>query len=155
LGSSPTGFSNHLTSDLSKSRINKTHSGCKLMAGKFPAAVERHVAMLLPHSSDVFVGATFFSGIVLYEVYRRLAVISPLFCLLDSLVAQMRIRIMANDASLSARIQRNFLTRYGAAFVGIAGALLIARSLNPILGISSFYVAAFPALAFSAWCCGL
>ena len=89
----------------------------------------------------------------LYELKRRLVISS--FCLLNSLVAHVRIRIMASDASFSARIRSNFLTRYGAAFVGIAGALLIARSLNPILGIGSFYVAAFPALAFSAWCCGL
>jgi len=62
---------------------------------------------------------------------------------------------MAHNSSLSARIQTNFLTRYGAAFVGTTGALLIARTLNPLLGITSFYVAVFPALAFSAWCCGL
>lgn len=62
---------------------------------------------------------------------------------------------MANGTSLSARIQTNSLTRYGAAFLGTVGALLIARTLGPLLGISAFYVAAFPVLAFSAWCCGL
>lgn len=62
---------------------------------------------------------------------------------------------MANDMPLSARIQTNLLTRYGIAFVAVAVALLIARSLNPLLGMSSFYVAVFPAVAFSAWYCGL
>lgn len=62
---------------------------------------------------------------------------------------------MANHASLSARIQTNSLTRYGAALVETAGALLIARSLSPLMGEGSFYVAAYPAIAVSAWYCGL
>lgn len=45
---------------------------------------------------------------------------------------------MANDTSLSTRIQTNFLSRYGMAFVGTAGALLIAHTLNPLQGACSF-----------------
>ena len=62
---------------------------------------------------------------------------------------------MANDISVSARIQTNSLTRYGAALVGTAGALLISSALNSSMGECSFYVAAFPAIALSAWYCGL
>ena len=62
---------------------------------------------------------------------------------------------MANETSLSTRIQANPLTRYGTAFVGTAGALIIARALSASLGECSLYIAAFPAVALSAWYCGL
>lgn len=61
---------------------------------------------------------------------------------------------MAKNTSLSARIQANPLTRYSTAFVGTAGALLIGHALAPSLGECSFYLAAFPAVALSAWYCG-
>jgi len=62
---------------------------------------------------------------------------------------------MVKDTSLSARIQTNYFTRYGAAIAGTAGALLIASALNSLLGACAFYVTVFPAIAFSAWYCGL
>lgn len=62
---------------------------------------------------------------------------------------------MANETSLSARIQTTPLMRYGTALAAAAGALFIARVVAPLLGTSSFYLAAFPAMAFSAWYCGL
>jgi len=62
---------------------------------------------------------------------------------------------MVKDTSFSARIQTNFFTRYGLAIAGTAGTLLVASTLNPLLGAGAFYVTAFPAIAFSAWYCGL
>lgn len=62
---------------------------------------------------------------------------------------------MANDRSLSAWITTNSLTRYCAAFLGMAGAVLASRTLQPLFGDCAPYVAAFPAIAFAAWYCGL
>ena len=62
---------------------------------------------------------------------------------------------MTKDTSLSERISRNSAVRYALSFVAIALALAVGRDLAPLLGGSMPYVALFPAIAFSAWCCGL
>jgi signal transduction histidine kinase len=55
----------------------------------------------------------------------------------------------------SARRPRNPLTLYALAFLVTLSAALIRRLLNPVLGDYAAYVTFFPAVAFSAWYCGL
>jgi signal transduction histidine kinase len=62
---------------------------------------------------------------------------------------------MTKDTSLPTRISKNSATRYALSFVAIALALALGRALAPPLGGSMPYVGVFPAIAFSAWCCGL
>lgn len=62
---------------------------------------------------------------------------------------------MSNGSSFFMRIQMTGLASYGLAFLVTACALILARVLEPFLGPVAFYSAAFPAIAFSAWCCGL
>ena len=57
--------------------------------------------------------------------------------------------------TLSVRISRSIFGRYGAALVVTVLALAARRALHPILGDSLPYVTLFPAVAFSAWFCGL
>src|SRR5580704_4408614 len=56
---------------------------------------------------------------------------------------------------LSDRISRNIFGRYGAALAATAMALMARRALDPLLGDSLPYVTLFPAVAFSAWLCGV
>jgi signal transduction histidine kinase len=57
--------------------------------------------------------------------------------------------------SLSAGVSKNISTRYAAAFSATVVALLIRWALNPVLGDSVPYVILFPAVAFSAYFCGV
>jgi signal transduction histidine kinase len=56
---------------------------------------------------------------------------------------------------LSARSLKNPPTLYALAFLATLLAWLIRRPLNPVLGDYAAYVTFFPAVAFSAWYCGL
>jgi signal transduction histidine kinase len=56
---------------------------------------------------------------------------------------------------LSDRISKNIFARYGAALAATTVALIVRRALHPLLGDSLPYVTLFPAVAFSAWLCGV
>ncbi len=62
-----------------------------------------------------------------------------------------------NEKSIppSVWIPQHSLTRYALAILATTGALVVARTLSPVLGNYVLYVAAFPAIAFSAWYYGL
>jgi signal transduction histidine kinase len=62
---------------------------------------------------------------------------------------------MATTASLSEQISKNGWLKYINALLAVAAALLFCRALNPLLGDSVPYVILFPAVAFSAWYCGV
>ncbi len=62
---------------------------------------------------------------------------------------------MTAEASLPTRISENTTARYGIAVLVTLVALLIRRMLNPVLGDYLPYATLFPAVAFSAWYCGL
>lgn len=62
---------------------------------------------------------------------------------------------MATAASRLPDLSRNTLLRYAVALLAMAIALLIRYALNPVLGNSVPYVILLPAVAFSAWSCGL
>ena len=55
----------------------------------------------------------------------------------------------------STRSLKSPRTLYALAFLATLFAALIRRPLNPVLGDSAAYVTFFPAVAFSAWYCGL
>jgi signal transduction histidine kinase len=57
--------------------------------------------------------------------------------------------------TLSDRISQNIFIRYAAALAATAMALVVRRALHPFLGDSLPYVTLFPAVAFSAWMCGV
>jgi signal transduction histidine kinase len=57
--------------------------------------------------------------------------------------------------SLPAWLTSNSAPRYALAFAGVGFGLVAGRALAPILGGSVLYVAVLPAIAFSAWYCGL
>jgi signal transduction histidine kinase len=56
---------------------------------------------------------------------------------------------------LSEQISKNVFGRYAAALAATLAALLVRRALHPFLGEALPYVTLFPALAFSAWRCGV
>jgi signal transduction histidine kinase len=58
-------------------------------------------------------------------------------------------------AGLPARISRNILTRYSAALALALVAISVQWTLHPVLGNPASYLALFPAIALSAWLCGL
>ncbi|MFY9529274.1 MAG: sensor histidine kinase [Candidatus Acidiferrales bacterium] len=62
---------------------------------------------------------------------------------------------MPTIAAFSARISRSTLARYAVAFLATLLALLARRALTPFLGDYVPYITLFPAVAFSAWFCGL
>jgi signal transduction histidine kinase len=62
---------------------------------------------------------------------------------------------VANNASLSARIATRTWKRYAVALLVTLAALLVRLALNPFLGDYVPYVTLFPAVAFSAWYCGV
>ena len=64
-------------------------------------------------------------------------------------------KIMRTDTSLSARISGNTLVRYTLAVAVILIGLLVCRVLSPFVGNNAPYVLLFPAVAFSAWYCGV
>jgi signal transduction histidine kinase len=64
-------------------------------------------------------------------------------------------RTVANHASFSARVSERSGARYAVALLATLVALLARLVLNPILGDSIPYVALVPAVAFSAWYCGV
>jgi signal transduction histidine kinase len=54
-----------------------------------------------------------------------------------------------------ARIRRNNLRRYVLALAAVAAAFLVNSALHPLVGDRVGYVLLFPAVAFSAWYCGI
>jgi signal transduction histidine kinase len=62
---------------------------------------------------------------------------------------------MATAALGSARTPKNSLLEYPGALSAVAVALLIRGALNPLFGDFAPYVMLFPAVAFSAWYCGV
>jgi len=62
---------------------------------------------------------------------------------------------VANNVSLSARISTKPGARYAVALLATSAALLLRLALNPFLGEYVPYITLFPAVAFSAWYCGV
>jgi signal transduction histidine kinase len=62
---------------------------------------------------------------------------------------------MRSGTSLSARISGNIVARYALAVVAVVTALLICDGLTPFHVDRVLYVILFPAVAFSAWYCGI
>jgi signal transduction histidine kinase len=62
---------------------------------------------------------------------------------------------MRNSTSFSPWTAKNAIACYAAAFLAMAVALLVGRTLGPILGEYVAYIGIFPATAFAAWYCGL
>jgi len=62
---------------------------------------------------------------------------------------------MGTHTSLSARIARSNLLRYGLPVVAVLIASLVCNRMNPYTGNGVAYVLLFPAVAFSAWYCGV
>ncbi len=62
---------------------------------------------------------------------------------------------MTNNVSPSERNRMSLVARYAGAVLASVAALAVGRALGPILGNYVAYVAVFPVIAFSTWCCGL
>jgi signal transduction histidine kinase len=62
---------------------------------------------------------------------------------------------MATASLASARISKSILAPYVMAFLATVAGLFIRAALNPFLGEYLPYLTLFPALAFSAWYCGV
>jgi glucose-6-phosphate-specific signal transduction histidine kinase len=62
---------------------------------------------------------------------------------------------MPQNHSFFAYIRQSARARYAAALLATFGALLLGRVLSASLGSYVVFVTAFPAIAFSAWSCGL
>jgi len=62
---------------------------------------------------------------------------------------------MGTHISLSARIARSNLMRYGLPVIAVFAAWLVSSLLNSYTGSGLGYVLLFPAVAFSAWYCGI
>src|ERR1041385_3692879 len=62
---------------------------------------------------------------------------------------------MGTHTSLSARIARSNRLRYGLPVLAVLIACLVCNRMNPYTGIGVAYVLLFPAVAFSAWYCGV
>jgi signal transduction histidine kinase len=62
---------------------------------------------------------------------------------------------MGTHTSLSARIARSNLLRYGLPVAAVLIACVVCNRMNPYTGIGVAYVLLFPAVAFSAWYCGV
>lgn len=62
---------------------------------------------------------------------------------------------MIENTSFAARIGKSPAARYAISLLGIALALALGRAWAPLLGGSMPYVVILPAIAFSAWYCGL
>jgi K+-sensing histidine kinase KdpD len=70
-------------------------------------------------------------------------------------VSLLRIMTTAAKSLRSLRISDNTAARYFASVLAIGIALLVRWALNPLLGSHLPYVTLFPAIAFSAWYCGV
>jgi signal transduction histidine kinase len=62
---------------------------------------------------------------------------------------------MGTDSSLSARISESTFLRYLFAIAAVVAATLLSSALNPWVGDRAAYVLLLPAVAFSAWYCGI
>jgi signal transduction histidine kinase len=62
---------------------------------------------------------------------------------------------MGISSSKSARISENILARYAIALAAVLTALLVCRGLNLFVADRVVYVLLLPAIAFSAWYCGV
>jgi signal transduction histidine kinase len=62
---------------------------------------------------------------------------------------------MTPNASLSGQISTKPWLRYALALLATVAALLLRLALNPFLGPYQPYITLFPAVAFSAWYCGI
>ena len=62
---------------------------------------------------------------------------------------------MGTASAFSARISTNLLARYAMAALAIFLSFFLRWLLNPFVGDNLPYVLLFPAIAFSAWCCGV
>jgi len=62
---------------------------------------------------------------------------------------------MATNDALSSQISETTGMRYAVAFLATVVALLVRLGLNPFLGEYVPYITLFPAVAFSAWYCGV
>jgi len=62
---------------------------------------------------------------------------------------------MENRSSLSARISNSNLLRYGLPVIAVAIASLVCNRMTPYTGNGVGYVLLLPAVAFSAWYCGV
>ena len=62
---------------------------------------------------------------------------------------------MATTGSLSALIYNRRGATYAVALLATVAAILVRAALNPLLGDSAPYITLFPAIAFSAWYCGV
>jgi signal transduction histidine kinase len=62
---------------------------------------------------------------------------------------------MGTHSLLSTRISESTLLRYTFAVVAVVTALLLSSALHPLVGDRLVYVLLLPAIAFSAWYCGI
>jgi signal transduction histidine kinase len=62
---------------------------------------------------------------------------------------------MGTNASRFGRILGSTFLRYALALAAVLAAFLLDASLNPLVGDRAGYVLLFPAVAFSAWYCGI
>src|SRR5437016_4457004 len=75
----------------------------------------------------------------------------PFICLF----ARCEVATMWSGTPLSARITENILARYAFAVLAVVTALLVCDGLTPFHVDRVHYVILFPAVAFSAWYCGI
>ncbi len=62
---------------------------------------------------------------------------------------------MGNQSSFFQRILGNSVRRYALAAAAVVAAFLLSSALHPLVGDRLGYVLLFPAVAFSAWYCGM
>ena len=62
---------------------------------------------------------------------------------------------MGNQSSFFQRILGNSFRRYALAVAAVVAAFLLSSALHPLVGDRLGYVLLFPAVAFSAWYCGI
>jgi signal transduction histidine kinase len=62
---------------------------------------------------------------------------------------------MGTNASFSAQLLRRHFRPYALALVAVAAAFLLNSALHPLVGDGVGYILLFPAVAFSAWYCGI
>jgi len=67
----------------------------------------------------------------------------------------MRMNSFLSAPSFSARVSQNTVLRYTFASAAVLIAFLLSRALHPWVGDRAAYVLPLPAVAFSAWYCGL
>ncbi len=62
---------------------------------------------------------------------------------------------MGTDSLLSMRISESTFRRYASSAVAVVIALLLSSALHPLVGDRLVYILLLPAIAFSAWYCGI